>query len=53
MKVAGALAVPFLLVGDANVRGFDEAAWQEALDRAGYARTRLPGQPGPKPEDQK
>lgn len=53
MKIAGSLAVPLLVVGEANVHGFDEGAWNAALDRAGYARTRLPGQPGPRPEDQK
>ena len=50
MKVAGSLSVPFLVVGEATLRGFDEAAWHAALDRAGYARTRLPGQPGPRAE---
>ena len=47
-KAAGSLSVPFLLVGEANVRGFDEGSWNAALDRAGYARTRLPGQAGPR-----
>ena len=50
LKRAGALSVPFLVVGESNVRGFDEGSWNSALDRAGYARTRLPGQPGPRPE---
>lgn len=50
MKIAGSLAVPFLVIGDSNLRGFDEGSWNAALDRAGYARTRLPGQPGPRPE---
>ena len=50
MKVAGSLSVPFLVIGEASVRGFDEESWNSALDRAGYARTRLPGQPGPRPE---
>jgi glutaredoxin len=45
MKIAGSLSVPFLVVGEATLRGFDESAWNAALDRAGYARTRLPGQP--------
>ena len=44
MKIAGSLSVPFLVVGESNLRGFDEGAWNAALDRAGYARTRLPGQ---------
>jgi glutaredoxin len=47
-KVAGSLSVPFLVIGEANVRGFDEGSWNAALDRAGYARTRLPGQAGPR-----
>ena len=50
MKAAGSLSVPFLIVGEAKVRGFDEAAWHAALDRAGYARTRLPGQPASRSE---
>lgn len=49
-KIAGGLQVPVLLVGEASVKGFDEGSWQAALDRAGYARTRLPGQPGPRPQ---
>lgn len=52
MKIAGSLSVPFLVVGEANVRGFDEGSWNAALDRAGYARTRLPGQAGPRTEPQ-
>jgi glutaredoxin len=54
VKAAGALSVPFLVIANsANLRGFDEPAWQGALDRAGYARTRLPGQAAPRPQDQK
>ena len=49
-KIAGSLSVPFLVVGESNVRGFDEGTWNSALDRAGYARTRLPGQAGPRGE---
>jgi glutaredoxin len=47
-KIAGSLSVPFLVIGESNVRGFDEGSWNAALDRAGYARTRLPGQAGPR-----
>ena len=47
-KLAGSLSVPFLVVGESNVRGFDEDSWNAALDSAGYARTRLPGQAGPR-----
>ena len=50
-KAAGSVSVPFLMVGEASMAGFDEAAWNGALDRAGYARTRLPGQqPAPRAE---
>jgi glutaredoxin len=49
-KLAGALSVPYLAVGATGVLGFDEAGWTAALDRAGYARTRLPGQPAPRPQ---
>lgn len=47
-KLAGALSVPFLLVGEAKLKGFDADTWNGALDRAGYARTRLPGQAAPR-----
>jgi glutaredoxin len=43
MKLAGALKVPFLLVGETKVTGFDEDTWTKALDAAGYASARLPG----------
>jgi glutaredoxin len=36
--------VPTLVVGSSNLKGFDEARWNSALDSAGYLRTRLPGQ---------
>ena len=49
-KIAGGLQVPVLLVGEDSVKGFSESSWQAALDRAGYARTRLPGQAGPRPQ---
>ena len=48
LKVAGSLSVPYLVVGESGVKGFDEGSWNAALDRAGYARTRLPGQAGPR-----
>ncbi|HUI99670.1 MAG TPA: glutaredoxin family protein [Usitatibacter sp.] len=41
----GSGEVPFLLVGETKIRGYDEDAWNSALDSAGYPRTRLPGQP--------
>ena len=47
-KLAGGPQVPLLLVGDNAVKGYLEEEWQSALDEAGYARSRLPGQPGPR-----
>ena len=47
-QLIGALEVPVLVVGENSVKGFNEDNWQSALDQAGYARTRLPGQPGPR-----
>ncbi|MDQ3027140.1 MAG: glutaredoxin family protein [Pseudomonadota bacterium] len=49
-KLAGAMQVPLLLVGSNAVKGYLEEEWQSALDEAGYARSRLPGQPGPRPK---
>ena len=46
--LVGALVVPVVSVGSNTVRGFDAEQWQAALDEAGYAKTRLPGQPAPK-----
>ena len=47
-ELAGSFQVPVLTVGSRTLKGFGEASWQSALDDAGYAKTRLPGQPGPK-----
>jgi glutaredoxin len=47
-KLAGGFQVPVMTVGERTVKGFDESLWQSALDDAGYAKTRLPGQAGPK-----
>ena len=47
-ELVGALVVPVVSVGSNTLRGFDEDQWQAALDEAGYAKTRLPGQPAPK-----
>ncbi len=47
-RLAGGPQVPLLLVGDNAVKGYLEEEWQSALDEAGYARSRLPGQPGPR-----
>lgn len=49
-KLAGALQVPLMRVGANTVKGYLEEEWQSALDEAGYARSRLPGQPGPRPQ---
>ncbi|HEX3097617.1 MAG TPA: glutaredoxin family protein [Usitatibacter sp.] len=43
-KASGGLEVPFLLVGESKLKGYDEGSWNAALDAAGYPRTRLPGQ---------
>ena len=43
-KLAGALEVPFLVIGENKIKGYEESQWQSALDGAGYPRTRLPGQ---------
>jgi|SRR5690349_24753499 len=47
-ELVGSLQVPVMAVGTKAVKGFDESSWQSALDDAGYAKARLPGQPGPK-----
>jgi glutaredoxin len=44
-QAIGVLEVPVLMVGANVVKGYGEESWQAALDQAGYARTRLPGQP--------
>ncbi len=45
VKLAGTPEVPFLVVGENKLKGYDEDAWNSALDSAGYPRTRLPSQP--------
>jgi glutaredoxin len=49
-KVAGALDVPVLTIGDKLMRGFDESSWNSALDAAGYPRTNPFGANDKKPE---
>jgi len=44
-NLIGELRVPTLVVGENTLKGYEESAWQSALDTAGYPRTRLPGQP--------
>ena len=51
----GKLEVPVLTVGRATLRGYEEGAWNNALDTAGYPRSpvlpqaaaRAPAKPGP------
>jgi glutaredoxin len=43
-KLAGGFQVPVMTVGEKTVKGYSETAWTTALDEAGYAKTRLPGQ---------
>jgi glutaredoxin len=50
-QLIGALQVPLLLVGSRPVKGFDAGTWNSALDGAGYPRTKLPGQAGPRPPE--
>lgn len=50
-QLIGALQVPLLVVGSQPVKGFNESSWNSALDSAGYPRTRLPGQQGPRPPE--
>ena len=49
-EMIGATQVPVLKVGATPVKGFAEELWQDALDKAGYAKSRLPGQPGYQPQ---
>jgi glutaredoxin len=48
-KLVGSLDVPVLVVGASKVKGYEDGAWQSALDQAGYPRTALPGQLPPRP----
>ena len=42
-EVTGDMLVPVLLVGSAiMLKGFEESAWQSALDTAGYPKTPPP-----------
>jgi glutaredoxin len=42
-KIAGELMVPVLVVGSSQtLKGFEENAWNSALDAAGYPRTSIP-----------
>ncbi len=48
-KLIGSLDVPTLVVGESKLKGYEEEAWQGALDGAGYPRTALPGTVPPRP----
>jgi glutaredoxin len=50
-ELIGALQVPVLVVGTNPLKGFAEGTWNSALDTAGYPRTKLPGQVGPRPPE--
>jgi glutaredoxin len=49
-QMIGALQVPVLKIGSSALKGYSEELWQAALDQAGYAKSRLPGQSGYKPQ---
>lgn len=49
-QMIGAAQVPVLKIGATPVKGYAEELWQDALDKAGYAKARLPGQPGYQPQ---
>lgn len=46
-KMFGKVNVPALVVGDHKLDGFQEQAWNDALDQAGYPKEAAPGNPGP------
>ena len=48
-RLIGAMQVPVLVIGANHLKGYEEGAWQAALDGAGYPRTRLPGTLAPRP----
>lgn len=50
-KLIGTLSVPVFTLGDKVMKGYNEGAWQAALDAAGYPRTALPGQINPRPPE--
>jgi hypothetical protein len=37
-RLSGDMVVPFMVIGEAAMRGFEENAWNLALDNAGYPR---------------
>jgi hypothetical protein len=46
---SGGMQVPLLFVGRDRLTGYEEGAWDRALDTAGYARQPVPGYSAPKP----
>jgi len=46
----GTNEIPVLRVGETTLKGFSDEAWTVTLDQAGYAKGRLPGQPGYQPQ---
>ena len=45
----GGMQVPLLFIGRERLTGYEEGAWNSALDSAGYARQPAPGYVAPKP----
>lgn len=46
----GGMQVPLLFIGRERLTGYEEGAWNSALDSAGYARQPVPGYVAPKPQ---
>lgn len=49
-RLIGGLEVPVIVVGAANVKGFEAGEWNAALDTAGYPRSLPPGVRAPTPQ---
>ncbi|HYA19595.1 MAG TPA: DUF4124 domain-containing protein [Burkholderiales bacterium] len=50
-KISGDLLVPVLVVGDSQIlKGYDEVAWNNALDTAGYPKPTAPAAEAPRTE---
>lgn len=49
-KLAGSTFVPTLVVGGSVSKGYEKAAWDAALDAAGYPKSALPKSMMPKPK---
>lgn len=46
-KLTGGMRVPLLFIGAERLNGYEENAWDRALDTAGYPRQPLPGYAAP------